>query len=241
MAKKTTTPTIDDVKSAFESAIDTLFSALNGSTTAPAKSETAKSAKAVDVEVLDRDEVESMGIKDLRTLAAGHGIELKKKAEILAAFEENGLFGESEEEDEEESEEEDEDEDESEEEEDEEESEDEGEEEYDRESLEEMTLKEVRAIAKEKEIATKGLDQDALIDAILGEGDEDEDEDEEDEEEGEEEVEIDEDALNGMTLAELKKLAKEIDVKVKVPASAKNDAKKKAVYVKAILDSAEEE
>lgn len=226
--------TAEDVVYAFKNLLD-LVNAYGGGA-APEKSSSKKAAAEEVTEVLDREEVENMGIKELRSLAAEHGIDAKKKADIFEAFESAGLFGEAEAEDEDEDEDEDDDEDEAEDDEDEEEEDEEEEDEYDRDELEEMTLAEVRKIAKGQGIDTKGLDQDALIDAILGEN---EDEEDEDEEEADTE-ELDEDALRAMSLGDLKSLAKELEIKVKVPKSATSDKKKKEAYVEAILDSGEE-
>lgn len=88
---------------------------------------------------------------------------------------------------------------------------------YDRDELEEMSLKEIRVVAKDAGYTTadlKGMDQDAIIDMLMESDDEpDADEDEEDEDEPEEEGYSEED-LEGMNLRELKSLAKEWGVKV---------------------------
>ena len=68
-----------------------------------------------------------------------------------------------------------------------------------------------------------------VIDLILGEGDEDEAEDEDDESE-----ELTEDDLKGMSLAELKALAKEYGVKAKPSVS-------KADLIDLIMDAAGED
>jgi hypothetical protein len=188
-------------------------------------------------EVLDREEVEALAIKELRALAEERGIEEKKKADILAALEEGGHFGE-EDEDEEDGEDEDEDSDEDE----------EGE--YDRDELAELDLKALRKLAKEEGHSAddvKGLDQDALIDLIMGDDEEDEDEDSDEEEDGEDEdeetEELDEDALNDMSVKELTALAKELEIKVPAKSlkTAKNDKAKKKILVEAILASGDEE
>lgn len=72
--------------------------------------------------------------------------------------------------------------------------------------LDEMTLKELRAVAKELGIKTKGLKKDELIESIL----EAQDEDDEDDEEDEEEVDYTE-----MTVKELKAEAKDRGIRVK--------------------------
>lgn len=180
----------------------------------------------VEGEPLDRDETIALSIKELRSLAKEYGVGATKKAEILEGLEE--FFTDSDDEDEEDD-------------------EDEGDEddELTRDKLEEMDLKELRLAAKEAGHTSseyRGMDQDALVDLILGEdeADEDEEDDEEGDDEEEEEEELDEDALNAMSLTELRSLAKEIGVKVAIPATVKTETKKKAVYVKKILDSAEE-
>lgn len=180
-----------------------------------------------ELEAPERDEVESLGIKDLRELAAKYGIDEKKKADILAAFED--LYDEDDEEDEDE-------------EADEEEDEDEEEEGYDRDSLEDLDLKELRKIAKsEGHDASdyKGMDQDAIIDLILGEEDEDEDEEDEGDDEDEEAEELDEDDLIEMSHKDLLALCKELDIKV--PAALKKDTKANHKKLVAhVLDDAEE-
>jgi hypothetical protein len=188
-----------------------------------------------ELPALDQETVEALSIKDLRATAKKYlGDDAPKtKADILEALSE---FYDADEdsEDEDES-----DEDETDE-----------EEGYTREELEEMDLKQLRKIAKDSDFSAsdiKGLDQDALVDLLLGEDDDDEDDDDdsdddEDEDDDDEEVEeLDEDALKAMSVTELKNLAKEIGVKVKVPASAKTDAKKKRVYVEAIMTSADDD
>lgn len=185
------------------------------------------------------DEATAEGIKALRALAKEVGIEETKKADILAAFDE--LLGDEDEdeEDEEEYDEEDEDEDEEDEEADDE--EDEDEDELDRDDLEEMDLKELRKVARENGFSAsdyKGMDQDALVDLILGEDEEDdEDEDEEDDEDVEE---LDEDALKAMTQKDLIGLAKELEIKVPASMKKQSTANKKKL-VDLILDSGEED
>jgi hypothetical protein len=166
-----------------------------------------------------REEIEALGIKDLRAAAASYGIDKKTKADILAAFED--LYEEDEDD----------------------EDEDEDEDEVD---LEEMSLKELREYAKSEEGGEhtakeiKGLDKDALIELINGDDDEDEDEEEEDEDDEDEEEVLDEEALNAMSHKELLALAKELTVKV--PAALKKDTKaNRKKLVEKILDSGEEE
>lgn len=116
-----------------------------------------------------------------------------------------------------------------------------------RDDLEEMSLKELRTVAREAGIEPKGLDTDALIDAILGESDPTEDDDEEDEDEDstsavedvdaddeeadedsdsddeEEDVEeLTEDDLKAMSDTELRALCKEMGVKVGPRSTAKS-------------------
>lgn len=101
-----------------------------------------------------------------------------------------------------------------------------------REDLEAMNLTALRKIAKTDHDMTaadyKGMDKDALIDAILGEGEEEEAEDDEDFEG------YDEDELNDMSLAELKAIAKEWELSVKA-------GTKKPALVTLILEAQEEE
>jgi hypothetical protein len=190
-----------------------------------------------EVETPDREEVESLGIKDLRTLAKKYGIEDTKKADSLAAFEE--FYDEDDDEDDD-----DDDEEEVEEvEEVEDDDDDEDEEgEWDRESLEELDLKDLRKVAKEEgHTVPRGADQDALIDLILGEDSEDEEEDDDEDEDGDEEVEeLDEDALNAMSHKELIGLAKELDVKVPTALKKSTKANQKKL-VALILDEGEDE
>lgn len=190
-------------------------------------------------EKYDRAEIEGLPIKELRELAAELELdEQKVKKGILDEMEANGLFADSEEEDEDEEEFEDEDEADEEDDEDEEEEDEEDEDEeegFDREELEGMTLVQLKKLAKEEghdASVYRKLDQDALIDLLMGE-----DEDGEDEEEDEEsEEEIDEDTLRSYDLAQLKKVAAELDLKVPV-AVAKNKTK----LVNFILENAGEE
>lgn len=187
-------------------------------------------------EPLDREETEALSIKELRVLAKEYGLTSIKKSEILEGLAE--FYADDDDEDEEEDEA---DEDEDEEEDDDEESD----EEPTRDDLSELSLAELRIEAKangHKPSEYRGMDQDALIDLILGEDEEEEDEEEEEADDDEEEIEeLDEDALNAMSLVELRELAKEVGVKVKVPVTAKTDLKKKKVFVEAILNSADEE
>jgi hypothetical protein len=182
------------------------------------------------------------GIKALRELAESVGIESKKKADILAEFDE--LLGDEEDEDEDEDDEDEEIEEDDEEEEEEDEDDDEADE-WTREDLEELDLKGLRKVAREDfELAAadyKGMDQDALVDFLLGEGDEEEEDDEDEDEDDEEEVEeLDEDSLKAMTQKDLIGLAKELDLKVPT-ALKKNSAANKKKLVTLILDSGEDE
>jgi hypothetical protein len=243
MAKSTKTAksavTAEDVAAAFAHAIS-LANKYNGADAPAAEPEEdvedVEDADEEEVEVPDRETVAGMGIKDLRELAKSLGIEETKKADILEALEE---FYEDEEEDEDDEvedveDEEDEDEDEADEEEDE-----EGE--YDRDELAELDLKELRALAKQEGHSAseyRGMDQDALIDLILGEEAEEEEEDEEDDED--EEV-LDEDALNEMSEKELLALAKELGLTVPKKVRELKGKKKHNALVTLILDSGEEE
>lgn len=232
----------NDLTDAFDKFIDAL---VTSSQTAPVKKQKGDVAADVDESTgqvtLDRDEVEALKIVDLRKLAKEHGIDLKKKAEILDAFEEKGFFADADDEDVEFDADEDEDEDdESYEDEDDEDEEDEEEEEeddgYDRDDLEDKSLAELKKIAKQEghtQSDIKGLDQSDLIDLILGEEAEEEDEDE-DEDEDDEEVEIDKETLEGMSDAELKEIVKSFSLKVPKKASRKT-------IIQTILDAAEED
>lgn len=239
MAKKTLADLGSEASSAFDAFITAAVAAIESgeiAVTVPEKPEAG---------TYDRAELEEMGIKDLRDLAKRHGIDTIKKAEIIDAL--------AADEDEDAEDDEDETDEDVESDEDDEEADDEGDA-YTREELEEMSLRDLRALAKDSgydPAEVKALDQDELVDLLLDEGDDDEDEGEEDEddedyddedeaddeeeddEEGdEEEIEIDEDALNAMDLAELKEVAS--DLEVKIPRNAK-----KPQIIQAILDSAE--
>jgi hypothetical protein len=185
-----------------------------------------------ELEPLDREEVEGMGIKDLRELAGQYLDDPpKKKAEILDALEEF-YVGEDEDEDDEDLEEAEED--------DEDEDEDEG---YSREDLEDLDLKALRKIAKDNGASAsdvKGKDSDDLIDLILGEEAEEDEEEEDEDEEDEEEV-LDEDALKAMSESELKNLSKELEIKVPKKKSGEKPAQYKKRLVAKILESGEEE
>lgn len=251
MAKKS----ITDLKNEAVAALDAFFSAaadaLEGGAvafTAPAKAEPGS---------YSRDELEEMDIKTLRDLAKRHSLDTIKKAEIIDALasDEGEDEDEAEEDDEDEEYEEDEDADDDEESDEDEEGDEEDDEEegYTREELEDMTLRDLRALAREYYDAAdvKGLDQDALIDLLLGDDEEDEDADEaddededyeedesedegdEDEEEEDGEEELTEDDLRKMSLAELKEVAG--DIGITIPKSVKKDA-----LVDLILESADE-
>ena len=233
--KSKTNDVAENLKAAFAEFVDTVMA---GASSAAADAEDEEDEDEGDFEPLDRAEVEEMAIKELRALAKEREIDATKKADILAALEEGGHFADDEDEDED-AEEVDEDEDE----------EDEDEEggEYDRDDLAEMSLKELRDLAKEEGYSAadvRGKDQDALIDLILGETDEDEeDEDAEDEEDDEEETEeLDEDALKAMSLTELRSLAKELEITVRVPKAQKDGkTKEKKFFIETILNSGEDE
>lgn len=179
------------------------------------------SSAADGVELLDEEEVRTLPIKELRALAERLGLdEVKMKNGILSELEAKGHFGEEEEDEDDEEPDEDEADDEEEEDEDEEEG-------YTREELEEMDLKQLRATAKSEGHSAadyRGMDQDALIDLILGEADEDEEDEDDEEDEEEEFEEIDEDALKAMDLTQLKGIAKEMDITIP-PRIAKNKTK----------------
>lgn len=112
-----------------------------------------------------------------------------------------------------------------------------------RDDLEEMSLKELRTLARDASVDPKGLSSDALISAILGEtdpaADDDEDDDDdtddvedvedveedtdEDDDDADEDVEeLTEDDLKAMSDTELRALCKEMGVKVGPRSSAKS-------------------
>lgn len=104
-----------------------------------------------------------------------------------------------------------------------------GDDDYTREDLEGMSLKELKALGKEAGYTAadfKGLDQDAIVDMMLGEDPDVDDEDEDDDEDG-----YSEEELLAMNLRELKSLAKEWDVKIPT-----KDAKSKKAIVALLLD-----
>jgi len=247
MAKQTLAELAEAASEAFSALTSALVDAVESGVVEVAVP-TKKKAGSYDQETL-----ESMSIKELRELGARHNVGSNKKADIIAALV-SAAAETAEEIDDEDDVEDDEDFDDVEEADDDEESDEE--EGYTREELEELSLVDLRAILKEADYTAaelKGLDQDALIDLILDEGDEDEEEeaddedaedesdDEEDEsdddeeaddEDGEEE-EITEESMQKMTLAELKELAS--DIGVKLPAKGNS----KSSVIEAILDSAE--
>lgn len=198
------------------------------------------------------EEIHAMKIVDLRNLAVELGLEAQKvKADIIAELQEGGYIVDEDEDEDDDEADDDEVEDEVEDDEDDEED-DEG---YSREELEDMTLAQLRKVAREAGLEfEKGADQDTLIELILGEDDEDEGDEDDDEEADEdddsddsddsdddEEEEITEEEIRKMPLKELQGLAKELEIKVTVPRTVKTDAAKKKLYVKAILDSVSDE
>lgn len=209
-------------------------------------------ADRVIEEYYDRDKIEALPLKGLRTLAvdlAAQNLitETVKKNVILEQMEAAGLFREEGdadadeddiEDDVDEDDEEDvaEDEDESEDDDDEE----YGEETYTREELEEMELKELQELAEVNEMKWRGLDKAELIDAMLGAEEESEDEEEdEEEEEGEDEgevMEIDPAELENMSASELLDLCEQLEIEVPKPKRTKKDA-----LIELILDNSEEE
>lgn len=195
------------------------------------------------------EEIHAMKIVELRELAVELGLEEQKvKANIIAELQENGYIVDEDEEDDDDEADDDEEVDDEEEDDEDEDEEDEG---YSREELEDMTLAKLRKVAREEGLEVpKGADQDTLIDLILGEDEEDEGDDEDDEEADEDDdtddsdsddddetEEITEEEIRKMTLKEVQELAKELKIKVKVPASAKTPAAKQKVYAQAIIDS----
>lgn len=213
----------------------------------PAKGKAAVKAAVVEDDDVDEDDVEddeddTDGVADRRAeLTAMHLASLKKLAKSLGfpAEDVDGADRETlvesilEDEatgDDEEDEADDEDaDDEADEDDEEEEDEDEGDDDddaYTREDLEAMSLRELKALGKDAGYTTeelKGMDQDALVDFLLGEGDE-----EEDDAEDEEEEEYTEDDLKAMDFADLKELAAEWEVEVP-------KGTKKAGLIKALL------
>jgi hypothetical protein len=229
-------------------------------TPSPAAAAKVEPEDRVIDEFYDRDKIDALSIRELRALAAdlaAHGVitETKVKNTILEQMEEAGLFREdgdadasSDDEDEEEgvdedSEEDDEESDDEDDDSDEDESDDDdeyGEETYTREELKAMTLKELQELAEVNEMKWKGLDKDALIDAMLANEEEPEDEvpedeDEEDDEDGEV-LEIDPDELPNMDISELLELAGQLEVEV-----PRTKRKNKDAIVELILENLEEE
>lgn len=240
---KVKTYTADELAAAFLALLE------GGSAAAPAKGkgkaksepepdeddddEDADDDESVEKGSLDREEVEALGIKDLRALAVRAKLkEQKKKAEIYAELEKKGFFAAEDDDDDD-----DEDDDE------------------DAVDLSEMSLKELRAYAKSEEggehtaAEVKGLDQDALIALIEGDDEDDDDDDDEDEDADDDdddddgEEELTEEDLKKMDLKGLKELAKELEIKVpaKLLKAASTDAKKRKVYVTAILATADDD
>jgi hypothetical protein len=118
-----------------------------------------------------------------------------------------------------------------------------------RDDLEEKSLAELKILARAKGVETKGLDTDALIDALLGEAEDDDEDDEvlatgsasdddeesdEDSEDDEEYEEITEDDLHKMSMKEIKDIALEYELKVKAGASKED-------IIQMIIDVAGEE
>lgn len=234
MAKNTVSPEKTALLNAFSDFLDTLAtSGASGGSVAKVVAESESGG-------LDKEAVSKLGIVELRALAKQNGVELKKKADILDALEEKGVFAESEEEEEDDDDEVEVEDDEDEADEDEEGEEDDEEENDDedslsREDLEEMSLKELRVLAKEQGIAQadyRSLDQAALVDLLLGE-DEDE-EDDEDVEDEEDEVEITPESLKAMSETELRSLAKDAGITISKTA-------KKSAIVKTILAAVEDD
>lgn len=231
MAKKTytTDDAIADVVASFEKFMQTLAGKggkVSSSQIEDDEPEDDEDEEEAELDALDREETEGLSIKELRSLAKDYLGEdaPTKKADILEALEE---FYEDDEDEEVEEDEDEDDEDED------------GE--FDRDDLEEKSLKELRAIAKDEGHSSseyRGMDQDALIDLILGEEDEGEEEDDEDEDE--EVEELDEDALKAMSHKELITLAADLEIKVPkaLTKSTKPNQKK---LVELILDSGDDE
>jgi hypothetical protein len=233
--KTSAVPTAADAAAAFRLIADWI-DAQGESVTVAAALPAAEPESDEEEGPLSRDEVAALTVTELRALAVELGLEEQKvKAGILAELDESGYYGD----DEDESDEDDEAEVEEDEEEEDGDSDSDSDEEDDeegltREDLEGMDLKELKALAKQEGHALKdyrSLDQEGLIELLMGEDESDEEEDEEDSEE--EAEELDEDALNAMNLAELKKLAGELGVKIPV-----NIAKQKSKIVDLILDAA---
>jgi len=231
-AAKKTAPTAAEVSAAFRLIADWVDA--GGSIPGAVKGGSSTAAAAEDK--FDEDEIRGLAVGELRTLAAELGLnEQKVKSKILEEMASKGLFETSEDEDEEPEDEEDEDDT----------SEDEDgdeEEELTREDLEEMDLKALRDLAKEEGHARGDYikaDKDALIDLLLGEDEEEDEEEDEDDEDGDEEEseELDEEEIRAMSLAEVKKLAVELGVKVP-PTIAKN---RKKIADKILAEVAEEE
>lgn len=105
---------------------------------------------------------------------------------------------------------------------------------YTRDDLDGLGLRELKKIARDagwEASDLKGMDVDALVDLILGEGDDDDEavDEDDDEEEG-----LTEDDVRAMSLAQVKGLAKDMGVRVK-PGTSKDD------IIDLILDAAQED
>ena len=238
MGKNTTTTTTvkNDVLEALYEALGDVLGKTNGpdEDTKPVAKGRGKAKAEPEVEPdedddtdeeVSRDEREAalrkMKIAALRSLVSGYGYdddEVKgadKDTLIDAALEEE--FGESDG-DEDSDDEADVDEDDV----DEEEDADDNEESYTREELEELSLRELKAIAKEAGYTTadmKGLDDTEVINLILEE--DESDEDDEDEDDSDEEEGWTEEELQGMSVKELRAVA--ADNEVKVPRGSSKD------------------
>lgn len=109
-----------------------------------------------------------------------------------------------------------------------------------RDDLEGKSLRELKQIALDLEWSAaeiKGKDSDALIAMIVGDGEDEDDEDESDDDDvagDSDDAELSEDDLRKMSLAEVKKIAREVGVRFKV-GTAKDD------IIDMILDAAAED
>lgn len=232
------------------------FKELNKPTakTSPKKSAPVEEPEDDDTEpeVPSADEAAKMSVVELRKLAVALGLEAQKvKADILAELDElrDGDDDSEEEFEDDEDEAADDVEDEDDSAEDDEPGEDDP---YTREELEELSLKELRNIAKEEGVKSteyRGADKDKLIELILGldddEGDEDADDSddvEDSDDEDDEEEELDEAAIRKMPVSELLKLADEVGVVISRRIKTMKDQKaKKEALVDAIMASAEDD
>jgi hypothetical protein len=234
--KKTASDPVQDLKDAFSAFIDNLLANAGSGAAAEADEDEGDEERerlmGLTLTALKKEAVEAgYDAADLK------GLTKEDIVDALLSDEEEGDEDDDDESDEDDESDDDDDADEDDDSDDEDEAED-----YTREDLEDMTLKELRDVAKEGGATAadvKGLDQDELIDLILGDSEDEDDDEDGDDEDGDEddsdddEEELTEDDLNDMSEAELKKLAADMGVKIR-----KNATKKSIIA--ALLDAADE-